>query len=93
MCDSPGLARLVLLKPAEKLEDKFPKATEATEKQTYMDDFEVVGIDEGTVAKEALNLIYLFRRGSFKAGNICTTIKRFYKQFQMRCFILWSLRD
>ena len=70
MCDSPGLARLVLLKLAEKLKDEFPMARETIKKQTYMDDIEVVGNDEETVAKEALNLIEFFRRGSFKARKI-----------------------
>ena len=42
MCDSPGLARLVLLKLAEKLEDEFPMAKETIAKQTYVDDIEVV---------------------------------------------------
>ena len=76
MCDSPGLARLVLLKLAEKLKDEFPMAKETIKKQTYMDDIEVVGNDEETVAKEALNLIEFFRRGSFKAGKILSDNKK-----------------
>ena len=44
-CDSPGLARLVLLKLAEKMKDEFPNAKETVQKQTYMDDIQVVGND------------------------------------------------
>ena len=75
MCDSPGLARLVLLKLAEKLKDEFSMAKETVEKRTYMDDIEDVGNNEGKVAKAAIDLIDFFGRGSFKA-RFCRTTKR-----------------
>ena len=72
LTNSPGLARLVLVELAKQYEDCFPNDKTMLEKNTYMDDSNVLGETEKEVTDTIQELIGCLEFGNFRSEKILT---------------------
>ena len=70
--NSPGLARLTLLKNAADNKAKYPSVQEIIRKDTYMDDSVINGATVKDVINKTTETIACLKQGSFEAGKILT---------------------